>query len=139
MRHLHALGCPEAQLDAIFSTTSYVHFAGIEFDALTSVLFQNHDDNDDPAPPLEQLVDEGLLAVLAGSDTTASSLATIFACLLSSKSVYDALEAEIDQFYPRGADVFDISKHRDMKYLSAVMCVLGFRRSMGRTGELMPT
>ena len=111
---------------AISFTTLCVCLSENGIETLTSNISQNHDDSDAPTPPLAQLVDDGILAIVAGADTTASALASIFACILSSPSAYDALQAEVDRFYPKDADVFDITRQREMKYLNAVMYVPGF-------------
>ena len=47
---------------------------------------------------MKQLVDDGILAVTAGSDTTASALTSIFFCLLTHPDVYSLLREEVDRF-----------------------------------------
>ena len=85
---------------------------------------QNHEDTPDRAPPpVSQLVEDGILAMVAGADTVASALTSIFACLLGNQEAYNLLEKEVDKFYPPGSDALDTRFHRDMEYLIAVMCV----------------
>ncbi len=74
-----------------------------------------------PQPSLSQLVDDGVLAVIAGADTTSSALTSIIYCLLTNPDACQKLQAEIDQFYPPGEDPCDIKHHLNMHYLTAVM------------------
>ena len=62
-----------------------------------------------------------MMAVIAGSDTTATSLGNIFWYLLQNKNVYDGLQAEVDLYYPPGEDALDTRHHPKMHYLEAVM------------------
>ena len=92
-------------------------------DVFLHPLQNNEDQPDKPAPPLQQLVDDGILAIVAGADTVSSALTSIIRCLLSHPEVYRALQAEVDRFYPPGEDPFDARWYREMAYLNAVMCV----------------
>ncbi|KAI0821898.1 high nitrogen upregulated cytochrome P450 monooxygenase 2 [Trametes gibbosa] len=73
------------------------------------------------APPLSRLTNEGILAVIAGADTTSSALTSIFFCLLTHPEAYRRLREEIDRFYPPGEDPCNLQHHLDMHYLSAVI------------------
>ena len=65
---------------------------------------------------------DGILAIIAGSDTTSSVLGGIFLNLLSHRDVYDRLRLEIDSAFPPGeSDVFDAAKLGAMPLLNAVM------------------
>lgn len=79
------------------------------------------DQPSNPPPPLSRLIDDGVLAIVAGADTTSSALTSIFYCLLTHPDACQKLQAEIDQFYPHGEDPVDIKHHLDMHYLTAVM------------------
>ena len=70
---------------------------------------------------MQHLVDDGVLAIVAGADTTAIALTSIVYCLLSHKDVYERLQAEIDKFYPAGENALDPKHFRDMPYLTAIM------------------
>ena len=61
---------------------------------------------------------------MAGADTVASALTSVFACLLARPDIYATLEAEIDRFFPEGSDLLDTTNHREMVYLNAVMYVV---------------
>ena len=63
-----------------------------------------------------------MLAVIAGSDTTASVLSNTCYYLMQNPSDYDALRQEVDKAFPLGeGDPFDSTKLASMKYLNAVM------------------
>ena len=89
---------------------------------MTRTLPQNAEDEPECAPPaFAQVVDDGILAVIAGADTTASALTSIFACLLAHPDVYATLQDEVDRFFPPGADACATAHHKEMSYLNAVM------------------
>ncbi|KAI0357606.1 high nitrogen upregulated cytochrome P450 monooxygenase 2 [Trametes cingulata] len=81
----------------------------------------NEDQPEKGAPPLQQLVDDGVLAIVAGADTTSSALTSLFFCLGTHPAAYKRLQEEIDKFYPAGEDACDAKHHRDMHYLTAVI------------------
>ncbi|KAF7375103.1 High nitrogen upregulated cytochrome P450 monooxygenase 2 [Mycena sanguinolenta] len=70
-------------------------------------------------PPLGNVVADGALAIVAGADTTASVLSSLFFLLLSNPKYYEQLQAEIDVHFPPGADPLDPKPHADMKFLNA--------------------
>ncbi|KAI0755286.1 high nitrogen upregulated cytochrome P450 monooxygenase 2 [Daedaleopsis nitida] len=76
---------------------------------------------DVPPPPMQQLVDDGVLAIVAGADTTSGALTSLFYCILTHPEVYAKLQAEIDKYYPPGEDALSTKHHRDMPYLTAVI------------------
>ncbi|CDO71119.1 hypothetical protein BN946_scf184844.g123 [Trametes cinnabarina] len=83
---------------------------------------QNNDDQPDkPSPPIKQLLDDGVLAIVAGSDTTSSALTSLAFCLATHPAALRRLQAEVDRFYPPGADPCDARHYRDMHYLTAVI------------------
>ncbi|KAI0667289.1 high nitrogen upregulated cytochrome P450 monooxygenase 2 [Trametes maxima] len=87
-------------------------------------LFHYLSNEDQPAgetPPITRLVDDGVVAIVAGADTTSSALTSIFFSLVAHPDTYGRLEEEIDKFYPPGHDPCDTKHHRDMHYLTAVI------------------
>ncbi|KAM5537036.1 hypothetical protein V8D89_009365 [Ganoderma adspersum] len=84
--------------------------------------YLNNEDLPDKAPPpVQHLVDDGILAIIAGADTTSIALTSITYCLLTHPDVYARLQAEIDRFYPAGEDALNPKHHRNMPYLTAVI------------------
>ncbi|KAI8972886.1 high nitrogen upregulated cytochrome P450 monooxygenase 2 [Trametes punicea] len=87
-------------------------------------LFHYLSNEDQPGkvpPPMKQVVDDGIIAIVAGSDTSSSALTSIFLCLMTHPESYARLEKEIDRFYPPGQDPCDPRFHREMHYLNAVI------------------
>lgn len=70
------------------------------------------------------MIADGLLAILAGYDTTATVLAALFHYLLCNHHVYVRLQGEVDEYFKKteGAPL-DSSKLATLPYLSAVMLV----------------
>ncbi|RDB27055.1 hypothetical protein Hypma_005050 [Hypsizygus marmoreus] len=70
-------------------------------------------------PQIRNVIADGALAMIAGSDTTATGLCNLFYFLLSHPECYKRLKAEIDNVYPQGENALDTSKHSSMPYLTA--------------------
>ena len=67
------------------------------------------------------VVSDGVLALVAGSDTTASVLSNTFWCLLRHPQAFKRLRAEVDKYYPAGWNALDPVHHPEMAYLESVM------------------
>lgn len=90
--------------------------------ATYSWLIQSNEDGSDKVdPPRPLVISDGLLALVAGSDTTATVLANIFYCLMCYPDAYKRLVAEVDHFYPPGENSLDSKHLKHMHYLEAVM------------------
>lgn len=70
-------------------------------------------------PPLNDVVADGLLAIVAGADTSSSAMSCMFWCLLSDRECLKRLQHEIDTVFPDGANALDTSKHSELPYLRA--------------------
>ncbi|KAL1948749.1 hypothetical protein VTO73DRAFT_10555 [Trametes versicolor] len=81
----------------------------------------NEDEPETQPPPLKLIVNEGVVAIVAGSDTVSITLTSIFFCLATHPEAYKRLEEEIDRFYPPGQDPYNTEHHREMHYLTAVI------------------
>lgn len=69
------------------------------------------------------------MAIVAGSDTTATTLSGVFYYLLTEPNLrsYKKLQAEIDDAFPPGVDggaAFDHGKLGELPYLNAVLLVV---------------
>ncbi|KAH8118549.1 cytochrome P450 [Phellopilus nigrolimitatus] len=74
------------------------------------------------APTDAQIMSDGLLAIVAGSDTTATVLSGLFYHLLQHPEDYRRLQKEVDESFPHGeADPFDAAKLSEMIFLNAVI------------------
>ncbi|KAL4062216.1 cytochrome P450 [Scleroderma citrinum] len=72
-------------------------------------------------PTFNEVASDGVLAIVAGSDTTATTLTCLFYSLLANKVAYCRLQAEVDKYYPPGEDPCATTYHGEMKYLTAVI------------------
>ena len=71
--------------------------------------------------PMTELVNHGILAVVAGTETTAIGMTCLFYGILTNPEIYATLEAEVDKFCHGSQPQTDTSQHSDMYYLEAVM------------------
>lgn len=66
---------------------------------------------------------DGVLAIVAGSDTTSSVLSGLFHYLLAHPASYRRLQEELDDAFPPGeGDPFDANELAELPFLNAVMC-----------------
>ena len=103
------------------SCATLVCFAGYGLIALT--LLQNDEEKIDKEPvPLPVLVTNAVTAIIAGSDTTSSSLSHALYFLIKHPAPYERLRAEVDAMFPLGeGEPTDTAKLAQMDYLNAVM------------------
>ncbi len=64
---------------------------------------------------------EGLLAIIAGSDTVNGSLSCALYYLVCNPAVYNRLQEEVDAAFPSGEEPLDIVKLNYMEWLNACM------------------
>lgn len=72
-------------------------------------------------PPVPDVAADAVLAIIAGSDTTAAALSAFFYFILSDDESYTRLQKEIDSVYPPGTDATDSSMHDQLVYLDACL------------------
>ncbi|KAJ7681748.1 cytochrome P450 [Mycena rosella] len=70
-------------------------------------------------PILEDSAADGIVAIIAASDTTASALSSLVWFLLSSPEYYRRVQLELDTVFVDGDDPLDVSKHAQLRFLSA--------------------
>ncbi|KAK1217752.1 hypothetical protein PQX77_019594 [Marasmius sp. AFHP31] len=76
--------------------------------------------NEKVKPTTAIVSSDSIVAMVAGSDTTATAMANLFWCLLVHPETYKRLREEVDREYPHGIDpLLDTSRHANMKYLTA--------------------
>lgn len=66
---------------------------------------------------------DGLLAVVAGSDTTATAISALVYFLLRDPVAFKRLRAEIDHYFPRDEEPVNFTRMAGMPYLNACMWV----------------
>lgn len=82
----------------------------------------NEDGVDKVPLTLPEVMSDAGLAVVAGSDTTSSTMTVLFYYLMSHPSAYKRLREEIDSGFPiHDGYPFDASKLASLQYLNAVM------------------
>ncbi|KAJ7633027.1 high nitrogen upregulated cytochrome P450 monooxygenase 2 [Roridomyces roridus] len=72
-------------------------------------------------PQISDVAADGVLSIVAGSDTTSTVLAAFIWLLLSHPDVYRRVQAEIDSVYSDVESTLDSSKHADLKLLTACL------------------
>lgn len=88
----------------------------------------NHGQVDDArmerqSPTVADVLSDGTLAIVAGTDTIKTTLSAIFCHLLLNPTCYQHLQNEVDRVFPSPDDPMDFSKFTEMEYLDACMYV----------------
>ncbi|KAF4611795.1 hypothetical protein D9613_003715 [Agrocybe pediades] len=78
---------------------------------------------DSKIPVLSKLTSSALLAIVAGSDTTAAVLSNIFYYLIRDPRYFKCLQEEIDSFFPKhdAIEMIDVNALTDLPFLNAVI------------------
>ncbi|KAI0067779.1 cytochrome P450 [Artomyces pyxidatus] len=93
------------------------------------------------APTFEELAADGILAIVAGADTSATVLTAFFWYLLQNPGAYQRLQQEVDNTFSGGEEITDAVKLSQMEWLNGCIneaCRLqpplpsGTQRSVGR-------
>lgn len=74
-------------------------------------------------PSVADVLSDGTLAIVAGTDTIKTTLAAIFYHLLLNPACYEHLQREVDQVFPHPEDPMDFKKLGEIEYLDACMYV----------------
>lgn len=69
----------------------------------------------------EELLADGMLAIIAGADTTSTILSHLFYFMMRHPECAERLRREIDATFPHGEEPADFSCLADMPYLNACM------------------
>ncbi|KAJ7137801.1 cytochrome P450 [Mycena epipterygia] len=70
-------------------------------------------------PTLENSAADGIIGIVAASDTTASALSSLVWFLLSDPECYRRVQLELDTVFVDGDNPLDVSKHTQLQLLSA--------------------
>ncbi|KAG6856054.1 hypothetical protein H0H87_008068, partial [Tephrocybe sp. NHM501043] len=74
---------------------------------------------DKTRPTVRNVIGDSALAMVAGSDTTATGLSSLFYFLLSNPECLKRLQAEIRSVFPEGESPYSAAKHTELPYLTA--------------------
>lgn len=81
-----------------------------------------NEDSEEGYTPVDIVIADGMMAIVAGADTTTTALSGIFYYLMTHPSACKKLQAEIDAtFPPLEGNPFDTSTLASMPYLNAVI------------------
>ncbi|KAI0265784.1 high nitrogen upregulated cytochrome P450 monooxygenase 2 [Gloeopeniophorella convolvens] len=69
-------------------------------------------------PAMKAIAMDGMLAIIAGSDTTSSVLTAIIHYLMRYPEVYDHLQQEVDATFPKGEEPLDVLTLSHMEWLN---------------------
>ncbi|KAI9447482.1 high nitrogen upregulated cytochrome P450 monooxygenase 2 [Lactarius indigo] len=69
-------------------------------------------------PSPADVTKDGILAIIAGSDTTSSVLTAALYYLVRNPVVYERLQAEVDGAFPSGEEPLDVAKLSQMEWLN---------------------
>ncbi|TDL19581.1 high nitrogen upregulated cytochrome P450 monooxygenase 2 [Rickenella mellea] len=73
-------------------------------------------------PPFSEIVSDAILAIVAGSDTTATVMSNLFYGVLTNPSHYARLRKEVDTIFPPGeGNPFDAAKLAEIPILNATI------------------
>jgi len=81
-------------------------------------------------PSVDNVVQDGGLAIIAGSDTTSSVLAALLYYLLLNPEAYKRLQEEVDSAFTGGEEPLDAVKLSHMKWLNGCMWVIAHRKNL---------
>jgi len=72
-------------------------------------------------PAIDDVAQDGLLAIVAGSDTTSNTLAAVLCFLLRNPEAYERLQEEVDAAFPSGEEPVDVQILSHMEWLNGCM------------------
>ncbi|KAF7303620.1 hypothetical protein MIND_00591300 [Mycena indigotica] len=81
----------------------------------------DEDGHEKVKPTIAEVVGDGALAIVAGTDTSSLALATFVWCMLSNPDIYARAKAEVDTVYPDLDAILDAGKHEELKIVTACL------------------
>ena len=81
-------------------------------------------------PSIDSVAHDGVLAIVAGSDTTSSVLTAFVYYLLLNPEAYRRLQEEVDSAFPDGDEPLDTVKLSQMEWLNCCMCVTAHLKNL---------
>ncbi|KAI9507521.1 high nitrogen upregulated cytochrome P450 monooxygenase 2 [Russula earlei] len=69
-------------------------------------------------PSVNEVAQNGLVAIIAGSDTTRSTLTAVIYYLLLNRAAYERLQEEVDSAFPSGEEPLGVLKLSQMEWLN---------------------
>ncbi|KAF7288957.1 hypothetical protein MIND_01412300 [Mycena indigotica] len=81
----------------------------------------DEDGHEKVKPTLPEVLVDGILAIVAGSDTSAFALSYFFWCMMTNPAIYARVKAEVDAVYPDPESILGSEKHGELKFLTACL------------------
>ncbi|KAJ7722764.1 cytochrome P450 [Mycena olivaceomarginata] len=72
-------------------------------------------------PTLAEVVADGVLSIIAGSDTTSIAIGSFVWFILRNPDIYRRVQAEVDSVYADGDSLLDALKHDELRFLTACL------------------
>ena len=89
-------------------------------------------------PSVDDVAQNGELAIIAGSDTTSTAMTAIIYYLLLNPEVYNRLQEEVDSAFTSGEEPLDAVKLSHMEWLNGCMWVTTHGRNLS-TNSFCPS
>ncbi|KAI0265912.1 high nitrogen upregulated cytochrome P450 monooxygenase 2 [Gloeopeniophorella convolvens] len=70
-------------------------------------------------PPLSKVAQQGVLSIVAGSDTTSTTSTALIHYLVTTPTAYERLQREVDGAFPHDEEPLDVSKLSELEWLNA--------------------
>lgn len=64
---------------------------------------------------------DGIMSIVAGSDTTATTLSAMWYYFLLNPTMLERLQVEVDTYFPGGEEPLDFTRMVNMPFLNACM------------------
>ncbi|KAF8205670.1 high nitrogen upregulated cytochrome P450 monooxygenase 2 [Mycena galopus ATCC 62051] len=72
-------------------------------------------------PTFAEVVADGVLSIIAGSDTTSIAVSSFVWFILRHPDIYRRVQDEVDSVYPDGESLLDTFKHDELRFLTACL------------------
>ncbi|KAJ7805633.1 cytochrome P450 [Mycena olivaceomarginata] len=72
-------------------------------------------------PTFAEVVADGVLSIIAGSDTTSIAISSFVWFILRNPDIYRRVQAEVDSVYADGDSLLDALKHDELRFLTACL------------------
>jgi cytochrome P450 len=109
------------QIGRICFTTWYANTPGLACSPHWSQSQSGEELPEAERPSFEDTAQNGMLAIIAGSDTTSSVLTAIIYYLLLNPAAYEHLQEEVDSAFPNGEEPLDAVKLSHLRWLNGCM------------------
>ncbi|KAF7310073.1 hypothetical protein MIND_00380500 [Mycena indigotica] len=79
----------------------------------------DEDNHEKVKPPLHDVLVDGVLVIVAGSDTSSVALSYFIYQMMCHPELYARAQAEVDSVYPDAESALDSGRHDELKFLTA--------------------